>query len=170
MPDPGPPETLGDTVETSDDDHEGDHSRTCPAQWQFTLGMETVSTKCLLRNLDDPVVTRRGVVAQRLPTVAEEEEIRQKRMRSEPVPELFPLFPLTGEELSEDVFEILIDLFASPGSEHCQDSRGSEHCRRFSLVQNIVKIPTCSGGSCENSRSRSCQTAEAAVWNCQCVI
>ena len=34
---------------------------------------------------------------------------------------------LTGEELSEDVFEILIDLFASPGSEHRQDSRGSGH-------------------------------------------
>ena len=38
------------------------------------------------------------------------------------------LFPLTGEELSEHVFEILIDLFASPGSERCEDSRGSEHC------------------------------------------
>ena len=46
------------------------------------------------------------------------------------------MFPLTGEELSEDVFEILIDLFASLGSEHCddfsvsayhEDSRGSEH-------------------------------------------
>ena len=33
------------------------------------------------------------------------------------------LFPLTGEELSEDVFDILIGLFASPR----QDSRGSEH-------------------------------------------
>ena len=54
--------------------------------------------------------------------------MRQKRMRSEPVPELFPL---TGEELCENVFEVLIDLFASPGSEHCEDSRvssGSEHC------------------------------------------
>ena len=28
---------------------------------------------------------------------------------------------MTGEELSQDVFEILIDLFASPGSEHCED-------------------------------------------------
>ena len=65
---------------------------------------------------DDPVVTRRRVVAKRPPTTAEKEEIRQKRMRSESVPELFPL---TGEELPEDAFEILIDLFASPGSEHC---------------------------------------------------
>ena len=44
-------------------------------------------------------------------------------MRPEPVPELFPL---TGEELSEVVIEILIDLFASPGSEHRQDSRVPE--------------------------------------------
>ena len=54
--------------------------------------------------------------------------MRQKRLRSEPVPELFPL---TGEELTENVFEILIDLFASPESEHCEDSRvstGSEQC------------------------------------------
>ena len=36
------------------------------------------------------------------------------------------LFPLTGEELSEDVFEILVDPFASPGSEHCDDSRVPE--------------------------------------------
>ena len=56
----------------------------------------------------DQVVTRRRVVAKRPPT-DEEEEMRQKRLRSEPVPELFPL---TGEELSENVFEILIDLFA----------------------------------------------------------
>ena len=68
----------------------------------------------------DPVVTRRRVVAKRPPTVDEEEEIRQKRLRSESVPEF--------EELSEVVFEILIDLFASPGSEHCEDSRVSEHC------------------------------------------
>ena len=76
----------------------------------------------------DSAVTRRRVVSKRPPTVDEEEEMRQKRLRSEPVPELFPL---TGEELSENVFEILIDLFASPGSEHCKDSRvsaGSEHC------------------------------------------
>ena len=39
----------------------------------------------------DPVVTRRRVVAKRPPTVAEEEEIRQKRLGSESVPESFPL-------------------------------------------------------------------------------
>ena len=49
--------------------------------------------------------------------------MRQRRLRSEPVPELFPLI---GEKLSEDVLEILIDLFASPGSEHCEDSRVPE--------------------------------------------
>ena len=31
-------------------------------------------------------------------------------------------FPLTGEELTENVFEILTDLFASPGSAICEDS------------------------------------------------
>ena len=73
---------------------------------------------------DEPVVTRRRVVAKR-PLTVDEEEIRQKRLRSEPVPEFFPL---TGEELFGDAFEILIDRSASPGSEHCEDSRVSEHC------------------------------------------
>ena len=75
---------------------------------------------------------------QRDPIADEEEEIRQKRLRSEPVPELFPL---TGEELSEDVFEIPIDLFASPGSEHCEDSRVSEQCGGSSVPEH-----------CEDSR------------------
>ena len=73
-------------------------------------------------------MTRRRIVAKRPPTDNEEEEMRQKRLRSEPVPELFPL---TGEELTENVFEIMIDLFASLEPEHCEDSRvsnGSEHC------------------------------------------
>ena len=57
------------------------------------------------------------------------------------------LFPLIGEKLSEDVFEILIDLFASPGSEHCEDSpvsAGSGH----------REGPRVSAGSvqCEGSR------------------
>ena len=57
-------------------------------------------------------------------TAAEEEESRQKQMKSEQVPELFPL---TAEELSEDVFEMLIDFFASPGSRDCcTDSRAPE--------------------------------------------
>ena len=76
---------------------------------------------------DDPVATRRRIVAKRPPT-AQEEEFRQKRKKSEPVPELFPF---TGRELSEDVFEMLIDLFASHGSEQRHDSR----------VQSIVRIP-----------------------------
>ena len=57
--------------------------------------------------------------------------MRQKRLRSEPVPELFPL---TGQELTENVFEILIDFFSSPEPEHCEDPRvsnGSEHCEDF---------------------------------------
>ena len=59
-------------------------------------------------------MTQRRIVAKRPPN-DDEEEMRQKRLRSEPVPELFPL---TGEELSGNVFEILIDLFASPEPEH----------------------------------------------------
>ena len=58
-------------------------------------------------------MTRRRIVAKRPPTDDEEEEMRKKRLRTESVPELFPL---TGEELSDDVFEILVDLFASPVS------------------------------------------------------
>ena len=49
-------------------------------------------------------------VAKRPPTDDEEEEMRKKSLRSESVPELFPL---TGEGLSEDVFEILVDQFVS---------------------------------------------------------
>ena len=64
--------------------------------------------------------------------------MRQRRLRSEPVPELFPL---TGEELTENVFEILIDLFAPPEPEHCEDSRvsaGSEHCEGSCVPQAHV--------------------------------
>ena len=67
----------------------------------------------------DSAVTRRRVVAKRPPTGDEEEETRQKRLRSEPVPELFSL---TGEELSET------------------SSKSCSICSRH-LVQNIVKIP-----------------------------
>ena len=75
------------------------------------MGMATRVSKCLFQEPGDSAVTPRRVVAKRPPTGDEEEEMRQTRLRSEPVPELFPLI---GEELSEIVFEILIDLFASP--------------------------------------------------------
>ena len=119
MPDPAPPERPDETAETSDDDRENTaepvpHSSSL--HWECRPEYEVPPLEP-----GDPVVTRRRVVVKRPPTVDEEEEIRQKRLRSEPVPELFPL---TGEELSEDVFKIVIDLFASPG----EDSRGSEHC------------------------------------------
>ena len=51
------------------------------------------------------------------------------------------LFPLTGEALSEDVFEILIDLFASPVSDFCENSHvsaGSEHCDDFRVPEAHV--------------------------------
>ena len=81
--------------------------------------------------------------------------MRQKRLRSEPVPELFPL---TGEKLSENVFEILIDLFASSEKEHCEDSRvsvGSEHFEdsRVSVGSEHFEDSRVSAGSeqCEGS-------------------
>ena len=92
MPDPGPPETPGDTAETSDDDDEitaepVPHSNS--SHWEMLPEYEVPPPEP-----GDPVVTRGRVVAKRPPVVDEEEEIRQKRLRSEPVPELFPL---TGE-------------------------------------------------------------------------
>ena len=122
MPDPGPPETPGDTAETSDENHEitaepVPHSST--SHWE-----RRPKYKVPPPEPGDPAVTRRRVVAKRPPAV-DEERIRLKRLRSEPVP---ALFPLTGEKLSEDVLEILINLFASLGSEHCEDSDVSEHC------------------------------------------
>ena len=132
MPDPGPPETP-DENDTSDDDC-GNTAEPVPhsssSQWEWRPEYEVPPPEP-----GDPVVTRRRVVAKRPPTCDEEEEILQTRLRSKPVPELFPL---TGEELSEDVFEILIDLFASPGSEHCEDSRGSEHCEGSRVLQAHV--------------------------------
>ena len=141
MPDPGSPETLDDSAETSDDDRENTvepvpHSTS--SHWEWRLEYEVPPPEP-----GDPGMTRRRIVAQRPPTDDEEEEMRQKRLRSEPVPELFPL---AGEELTENVFEILIDLFASPKPEHCEDSRVSncsQHCEDscVQIVQNIVKIP-----------------------------
>ena len=126
MPDPVPPETPDENAETSNDDRENaaepvPHSSSSHGKWRPESEVPPPEP-------GDSAVTRRRVVAKRPPTVDEEEEMRQKRLRSEPVPELFPL---TGEELSENVFEILIDLFASPGSAQCEDSRvsvGSEQC------------------------------------------
>ena len=51
----------------------------------------------------------------------------------------------TGEESTENVFEILIDLFASLEPEQCEDSRASNgsdvNISVYQLVQNIVKFP-----------------------------
>ena len=110
MPDHGPPETPDETAETSDDDRE---------------------------NTAEPVPTT-NCCKKKPPTGGEEKEIRQKRLRSEPVPELFPL---TGEELSEDVFEILIDLFASPGSEHIVEIPVFQHTVKIPEIQNFVQVP-----------------------------
>ena len=126
MPDPGSPETLDESAETSDDLRENTvepvpHSSSSHWEWRPEYDVPPPEA-------GGPRMTRRRIVAKKPPTDDEEEEMRQKRSRSEPVPELFPL---TGKELTENVFEILIDLFASPESEHCEDSRvsnGSEHC------------------------------------------
>ena len=139
MPDPGSPETLDESAETPDGDREDTveivpHSSS--SHWEWRLEYEVPPPEP-----GDPGMTRRRIVAKRPPTDDEEEEMRHKRLRSEPVPELFPL---TGEELSENVFEILIDLFASPGPEHCEDSRvsiGSEHCEGSCFLEAYVYTP-----------------------------
>ena len=144
MPDSVLPETPDENAETSNDDCENTaepvpHSSS--SQWEWRPEFEVPPLEP-----GDSAVTR-GVVAKRPPT-GDEEEMRQKRLRSEPVSELFPLI---GEELSENVFEILIDFFASPGSEHCEDSgvsAGSEQCEG----------------------SRAPKSSRSDAWMCQCVI
>ena len=160
MPDPGSPETLDESAETSDDDRENyvepvPHSSSSLKEWQPEHEVPPPEP-------GDPGMTRRRIVTKRPPTDDEEEEMRQKRLRSDPVPELFPL---TGEELTENVFEILIDLFASPEPEHCEDSRlsnCSEHCEdsRVSHVSEQYEVP-CSTSLCVHSGQRSFQTTEA---------
>ena len=130
MPDPEPPETPGDIVETSDDDHEAipkPVAQSSSSHWEWRPEYEVPPPEP-----HDSVLPRRRLVAKRPPTN------RRKRSRSEPDAELCPL---TARELSEDVFEILIDLFASPGPEHCEDSRdsrGSEHCRDSRVPEACV--------------------------------
>ena len=116
MPDPGSPETLDNSAETSNDDRENiaepvPHSSS--SHWEWRPEYEVLPPEP-----GDHVMTRRRIVAKTPPT-DDDEEMRQKKLKSETVPELFPL---TGEELTENVFEILIDLFASPEPEHCEDS------------------------------------------------
>ena len=62
------------------------------------------------------------------------------------------MFPFTGVELSEDVFEMLTDLFASPVSKHRQDSRGSEH-RQDSRVPEAPPVRIEMFGLQQNRRS-----------------
>ena len=135
-----------DFQETPDDNaDDSDHEERAPTEpvpqsssshWEWRPEYEVIPPEP--DNPDNPVVTRRRVVAKRPPTVAEGEEFRQKRLRSESVPELFPL---TGEELSEDVFEILTNLFASLVSDYCENSHvsaGSEHCDDFRVLEAHV--------------------------------
>ena len=95
MPDRESPETPGEPADTSDDDHDEQTTaepvpHRSSSHWERRPGYEVPEP-------GESAVTRRRVVAKRLPT-GDEEEMRQKRLRSEPVP---ALFPLTGEELSE---------------------------------------------------------------------
>ena len=120
MPDRESPETLGEPADTSNDDHDEQTTaepvpHNCSSHLEWRPEHEVPP-----QEPDDPVATRRRLIAKRPPPTIEQEEFRQRRVRLEPVPELFPL---TGDELSEDLFEILIDLFTSPSSEHRQDSR-----------------------------------------------
>ena len=158
MPDPGPPETPDETAETSDDDRENTaepvpHSSSSHWEWRPEYEVSPPEPGNLL-------VTRRRIVAKRPPTGDEEEEIRQKRLRSEPVPELFPL---TAVELSEDVFEILIELFASLGSEHSEDSRVSAYSEdsRVSAYSEDSRV----SAYCEDSRvSAYCEDSRVSAY------
>ena len=126
MPDPESPETLDESADTSADDRANTaepvpHSSS--SHWEWRPEYEVSPSEP-----GDPGMTRRRIVGKRPPTGDEEEEMRQNRLRSEPVSELFSL---TGEELTENVSEILIDLFASPEPEHCEDSRVSAGLEHF---------------------------------------
>ena len=86
MPDPGSPGTLDESAETSDDDRENTaepvpvpHSGSSHREWRPEYEVPPPEP-------GDPVMTRRRTVAKRPPT--DDEEMRQKRLRSEPVPEL----------------------------------------------------------------------------------
>ena len=145
-PDPESPETPGDPAETSDDHHDEQTTadpvpHSARSRWERRPEYEVPPPEP-----DDPLMTRRRVVAKRPPTAADE-DFRQKRMKSESVPELFQLI---GVECSEEVFEMLIDLVASSGSKHRQDSRGAETSSGF----------LCPGSPRVHSRSRSCRAAE----------
>ena len=108
MPDPDFSGTTGDPVD--DDDHD-EQPPTEPvphsngSHWEWRPGYEVPPEPL------GPVSPRRRVVAKIPPTAGEEDEFRQKRMRPETATEFFPL---TGEALSEDVIEIVINLFATP--------------------------------------------------------
>ena len=97
-----------------------------------------------------PLSPRRRFVSKRPQTAAEEDPTRRKRMRQEPVPELFPVI---GEEVSEETIETLIDLWASPSSEQLLDSRAPEPTRVHSKT-----------GSCQALRRRE----EVSVRNLTC--
>ena len=60
--------------------------------------------------------------AEQLSHVTEREHLAQEAVRESQDPSR------DMDHVSDEPFEILIDLFASPGSEHCEDSSVSEHC------------------------------------------
>ena len=137
MTDPDSPETPGDSSDNAEklmmvmtSRHQPSLSRTVSVH----IGTGELSTKFLLQNL--MILCRRedGLLQRDLRQLLKKNP--KKRKRLEPVPELFPL---TREELSEDEFEIVIDLFASPGSKHRQDSRGSEHRQDSRVSESYVQ-------------------------------
>ena len=65
--------------------------------------------------------------------------------------------PLTGEELSEDFFEVLIDLFASSVSEHGEVSSVSEHFEDTS-------VPDYCGDSSVSDHCGDSRVSEAHVY------
>ena len=86
MPDPESPETPDDPAEAFDDDHDEQTTADPVPHSSSSHGEPRPEYKVPPPEPDDPVATRRRVVAQRLATAAEEEKFRQKRMKSESVP------------------------------------------------------------------------------------
>ena len=89
MPDPDFPETPDDPVDDNDREEQPStepvpHSKS--SHWERRPEFEVPPPEP-----GDPVARRRRIIAKRPLTAAEEEKSQQKRMKSEQVPELFPL-------------------------------------------------------------------------------
>ena len=115
MPDPGFPETLDDPVDDNDREEQPStepvpHSSS--SHWEWRPEFEVPPPEP-----GDPVAMRRRIIAKRTLTAAEEEESRQKRMKWEQVPELFPLttLPTSSPTLTSDGESAILQWIVNEG-------------------------------------------------------